>query len=82
MQEIVLTGINIGDFGIQNGRRKEIEPGCRNCHHGAEKHGADYVPKEWDVRSQQWLNHKHLSEKRRYSHRGNNAELKIDSQKQ
>ena len=66
----------------KNGRRKEIEPGCRNCHHGAAKHGADYVPKEWDVRSQQWLNHKHLSEKRRYSHRGNNAELKIDSQKQ
>ncbi|MDA7552992.1 SPASM domain-containing protein [Candidatus Pelagibacter sp.] len=57
----------------KNGRRKEIEPGCRNCHHGAAKHGADYVPKEWDTNSQQWLNHKHLSEKRKYSVRANNA---------
>ncbi len=54
------------------GRRKEIEPGCRNCHHGAAKHGADYVPKEWDVNTQQWVNHKHLSEKRKYNLRGNN----------
>ena len=57
----------------KEGRRKEIEPGCRNCHHGAEKHGADYVPKEWDENSQQWINHKHLSEKRKYSLRGNNS---------
>ena len=51
---------------------KKIEPGCRNCHHGAQKHGADYVPKEWDKKSQQWINHKHLSEKRKYLLRGNN----------
>jgi MoaA/NifB/PqqE/SkfB family radical SAM enzyme len=57
----------------KSGRRKEIEPGCRNCHHGAAKHGADYVPKEWDKDTQQWLNHQHLSEKRKYSERANNA---------
>ena len=58
------------------GRRKEIEPGCRNCHHGAEKHGADYIPKEWDPKTQQWLNHKHLSEKRFYKLRANNNSIK------
>jgi MoaA/NifB/PqqE/SkfB family radical SAM enzyme len=62
---------NIRDLH-KNGLRKEIEPGCRNCHHGAEKHGADYVPKEWDVNTQQWVNHKHLSQKRKYSLRANN----------
>ena len=53
-----------------NGIRNQIEPGCRNCHHGAEKHGADYLPKEWDTRTQKWVNHKHLSEKRKYKSRG------------
>ena len=56
----------------KSGKRKTIEPGCRNCHHGAEKHGADYVPKEWDVNTQQWLKHEHLSKKRKYNVRANN----------
>ena len=29
--------------------------------------------KEWDENSQQWINHRHLSEKRKYSLRGNNS---------
>lgn len=57
-------------FLHKNGRRKEIDPGCRNCHHGAVKKGADYLPKEWDSESQKWKNHKHLSDKRKYSLRG------------
>ena len=56
----------------KEGLRKQIEPGCRNCHHGAQKHGADYVPKEWDTKTQQWVQHKHLSEKRNYNLRANN----------
>ena len=59
-----------------NGLRKEIEPGCRNCHHGATKQGADYIPKEWDVETQQWKKHDHLSEKRNYIKRGNNNFIK------
>ena len=55
----------------KNKRRKEIEPGCRNCHHGAVHHGADYMPKEWDKIKQRWVNHKILSEKRKYKLRGN-----------
>jgi len=54
----------------KNGIRNQIEPGCRNCHHGAEKHGADYLPKEWDSEKQKWINHKHLSNKRKYKLRG------------
>lgn len=54
----------------KEGLRKKIEPGCRNCHHGAQKHGADYVPKEWDKNSQKWINHQHLSKKRKYKSRG------------
>ena len=67
----------------QDGLRKQIEPGCRNCHHGAQKHGADYVPKEWDVETQQWRKHDHLSDKRNYKKRGNNFLLKktIDKKK-
>lgn len=57
-------------FLHKNGRRKEIDPGCRNCHHGAVKKGADYLPKEWDSENQKWKNHKHLSDKRKYSLRG------------
>jgi len=59
----------------KEGRRKEISPGCKNCHHGAVKHGADYVPREWDVKSQQWKQHEHLSEKRQYKKRGNNQSI-------
>tara|TARA_B100000029_G_scaffold433627_1_gene446550 strand:- start:162 stop:692 length:531 start_codon:yes stop_codon:yes gene_type:complete len=56
-----------------SGNRKKIEPGCRNCHHGAVKHGADYLPKEWDEKTQQWKEHDHLSEKRKYKLRGKNT---------
>ena len=56
-------------FLHKEGRRKEIVPGCKNCHHGAVKHGADYLPKEWDVSTQQWKIHEHLSEKRQYKKR-------------
>tara|TARA_B100000989_G_C19529214_1_gene468687 strand:+ start:2358 stop:3656 length:1299 start_codon:yes stop_codon:yes gene_type:complete len=54
----------------KTGLRNKIEPGCRNCHHGAVKNGADYVPKEWNVSKQKWENHKHLSDKRKYKLRG------------
>ena len=55
----------------KSGRRKEISPGCRNCHHGAKHHGADHLPKEWDTKKQQWSLHPILSKKRKYSTRGN-----------
>ena len=56
----------------KKGRRKEISPGCRNCHHGTKHHGVDYKPKHWDVAKQQWSVHPILSEKRLYASRGNN----------
>jgi len=59
----------------KDGLRKQIEPGCRNCHHGAVKHGADHLPKEWDVDTQQWKKHDHLSDKRYYKKRGNNSSV-------
>ena len=52
---------------------KKLSLDAEIVHHGAAKHGADYVPKEWDKDTQQWLNHQHLSEKRKYSERANNA---------
>ena len=55
----------------KNKKRKEIEPGCRNCHHGAVHHGADYIPKEWDKEKQRWIKHDILSDKRKYKLRGN-----------
>ena len=60
-------------FLHKNNRRTEIEPGCRNCHHGAQKHGADYVPHEWNVKTQQWVNHQHVSKKRKYTLRANKS---------
>ena len=57
----------------KEGLRKKIEPGCRNCHHGAQKHGADYVPHEWNVKTQQWVNHQHVSKKRKYTLRANKS---------
>ena len=38
----------------QGGRRCEINPGCRDCNHGAKKHGVDRLPEEWDLESQGW----------------------------
>lgn len=53
-----------------NNLRTKISPGCRNCHHGAVKHGADFLPKEWDTKNQKWLVHDNISEKKRYTNRG------------
>ncbi len=55
----------------KSGRRKEIEPGCRNCHYGSVYKGAKNIPTEWDTKTQKWKIHKHLSEKRNYKSRGN-----------
>ena len=55
----------------KEGKRKDISPGCRNCHHGAVHHGASNMPKEWDVKNQKWVKHEILSDKRKYKTRGN-----------
>jgi len=36
------------------GRRTEIDPGCRNCRHGAVHHGATWIPKEWNMERMEW----------------------------
>ena len=36
----------------------------------AVKHGADFLPKEWDTKNQKWLVHDNISEKKRYTNRG------------
>jgi len=38
------------------GRRQEIAPGCRDCNHGAKKHGVDRLPVSWDLNSMSWKN--------------------------
>ena len=58
-------------FLHKNGKRKEIDPGCKNCHHGTVHHGVDHLPKQWNVKEQQWSEHKILSKKRNYQRRGN-----------
>jgi len=35
-------------------RRTEINPGCRNCRHGAKKQGVDWVPEEWNMEKMEW----------------------------
>lgn len=40
----------------QAGRRCEIVPGCRDCNHGARKHGFDRLPDDWDMDSLSWKN--------------------------
>lgn len=37
----------------QNGNRKLIKA-CRNCRHGAKKHGVKWVPKDWDLKEMKW----------------------------
>ena len=38
-----------------NGRRCEIEPGCRNCNHGIKKFGAKRThTNEWNLKTQSW----------------------------
>ena len=58
-------------FLHKNGKRKEIDPGCKNCHHGTVHHGVDHLPKQWNAKEQQWSEHKILSKKRNYHKRGN-----------
>lgn len=38
----------------KSGRRVEIDPGCRNCRHGAVHHGAEWIPEEWDMDKMEW----------------------------
>jgi len=38
----------------KNLRRTEITPGCRNCRHGAIKHGVDWVPEDWNMDTMEW----------------------------
>ena len=38
-------------------KRKEITPGCRNCHHGMKKHGYEFVPEKWDENENEWSEH-------------------------
>ncbi len=35
-------------------RRVEIYPGCRNCRHGAKKHGVTWIPDDWDMERMEW----------------------------
>lgn len=38
----------------KEGRRVEIEPGCRNCRHGAKTHGVEWIPPDWDMERMEW----------------------------
>ena len=44
---------NIRRMHMEN-RRKEIAPGCRNCRHGAVKHGVTWIPDEWNMETMEW----------------------------
>jgi|GEM_PF-2719365 len=35
-------------------RRTEIAPGCKNCRHGAVKHGVRWIPGEWNMETMEW----------------------------
>ncbi len=37
-------------------RRTEIRPGCRNCRHGAVKHGVSWIPEDWNPDTMEWNN--------------------------
>ncbi len=37
-----------------SGERQAISPGCRNCRHGAMKHGVDWLPKNWNLDTMEW----------------------------
>lgn len=32
-------------------------PACRNCRHGAVKHGVEWVPEDWDMKTMEWKGH-------------------------
>jgi MoaA/NifB/PqqE/SkfB family radical SAM enzyme len=38
----------------KNNQRHLIAPGCRNCRHGAVKHGVSWVPDDWDRENMRW----------------------------
>ncbi len=38
-------------------KRHLIEPGCRNCLHGAKKKGVTNLPSDWDVDNMEWNYH-------------------------
>jgi len=42
----------------QEGKRKTIRPGCRNCRHGAVKHGVSWIPEDWNTETMEWKGHK------------------------
>jgi len=53
-------------FLHKNNRRTEIEPGCRNCHHGHIKEGYGKIPESWDSEKLKWSKHSSISTKPRY----------------
>lgn len=38
----------------QDNRRMDIDPGCRNCRHGAKHHGLEWIPEDWDTEKMEW----------------------------
>ncbi len=38
----------------REGKRTAITPGCKNCRHGAVKHGVNWVPEDWDTENMEW----------------------------
>lgn len=38
----------------KDGKREELKSGCRNCRHGMVKHGATFIPKDWDHEKMEW----------------------------
>ena len=41
----------------KQGERAKLKNGCRNCRHGMKKHGATYVPKDWNSETMEWTGH-------------------------
>ena len=40
----------------KEGKRKQIDPGCRYCRHGVEKKGAQWGPESWNMETMEWKN--------------------------
>jgi sulfatase maturation enzyme AslB (radical SAM superfamily) len=36
------------------GQRETISSGCRNCRHGAVKHGVEWIPEDWNLDTMEW----------------------------
>ncbi len=41
----------------KTGQRACIRPGCRNCRHGAVKHGVTWLPEDWNLSTMNWEGH-------------------------